>query len=77
MSENDERIDMLHAIEIEKEKIRKKYLDSGVEIVSGYNRERELSMDYEGRRIFELLQNADDEQKIPPERCILRLTVRH
>lgn len=61
MSVNDERIDIQHAIEIEKEKIRKKYLDSAEEIVSGYYRERELSMDYEGRQIFELLQNADDE----------------
>lgn len=61
MSVNYERIDMQQAIEIEKEKIRKKYLDSAEEIVSGYYREQELSMDYEGRQIFELLQNADDE----------------
>ena len=61
MSVNDERIDIQHAIEIEKEKIRNKYLDSAEEIVGGYYIERELSTDYEGRQIFELLQNADDE----------------
>ena len=52
---------MQGAIEIEKEKIRRKYLDSAEEIVGGYNRESELSKDYEGRQMFELLQNADDE----------------
>lgn len=48
-------------IEKEIEKIRRKYLDSAEEIVSGFRRELELSKDYEGRQIFELLQNADDE----------------
>lgn len=43
------------------EKIRRKYKDSAYEIVSGYHREYSLSKDYEGRQIFELLQNADDE----------------
>ena len=52
---------MQEAIRIEKEKIRRKYLDSAEEIVSGYNKECELSKDYEGRQMFELLQNADDE----------------
>lgn len=52
---------MQEAIRIEKEKICRKYLDSAEEIVSGYNKECELSKDYEGRQMFELLQNADDE----------------
>ncbi len=42
-------------------KIRRKYIESAEEIVSGYNRECTLSKDYEGRQMFELLQNADDE----------------
>lgn len=45
---------MQEAIRIEKEKIRRKYLDSAEEIVSGYNKECELSKDYEGRQMFEL-----------------------
>lgn len=52
---------MQEAVEIEKEKIRRKCLDSAEEIVSGYNKECDLSKDYEGRQMFELLQNADDE----------------
>lgn len=47
----------------EVEKIRRKYSESAEEIVSGYNREQDLSKDYEGRQIFELLQNADDESE--------------
>ena len=43
------------------EKIRRKYSESAEEIVGGYNREQEISKDYDGRQIFELLQNADDE----------------
>ena len=45
----------------EVDKIRNKYCDSAEEIVGGYNRELSLSKDYEGRQMFELLQNADDE----------------
>lgn len=52
---------MIEKISKEIEKIRRKYLDSAEEIVSGYNRENSLSKDYEGRQIYELLQNADDE----------------
>ena len=52
---------MYDSIKGEIEKIRRKYLDSAEEIVSGYNRECSLSKDYEGRQMFELLQNADDE----------------
>lgn len=52
---------MYGLIKEEIEKIRRKYMDSAEEIVSGYNRECSLSKDYEGRQIFELLQNADDE----------------
>ena len=52
---------MYKEIQGELEKIRRKYLDSAEEIVSGYNRECTLSKDYEGRQMFELLQNADDE----------------
>ena len=48
-------------IESEIRKIYNKYLDSAEEIVSGYERENTLSRDYEGRQMFELLQNADDE----------------
>ena len=48
-------------IENEIEKIHNKYLASAEEIVSGYERENTLSKDYEGRQMFELLQNADDE----------------
>lgn len=61
MHSSVENFNMQEAIEIEKEKIRRKYLDSAEEIVSGYNKECELSKDYEGRQMFELLQNADDE----------------
>ena len=42
------------------EKIKQKYLASAEEIVGGYNREIDFSKDYEGRQIYELLQNADD-----------------
>ena len=52
---------MYQDIQKEIEKIRAKYLQSAEEIVSGYNRECGLSRDYEGRQMFELLQNADDE----------------
>ena len=52
---------MYKQIQGEIEKIRRKYIDSAEEIVSGYNRECTLSKDYEGRQMFELLQNADDE----------------
>lgn len=52
---------MYRDIQNEIEKIRAKYLQSAEEIVSGYNRECGLSRDYEGRQMFELLQNADDE----------------
>ncbi len=54
---------MYDQIKDEIDKIRRKYLDSAEEIVSGYNRECGLSKDYEGRQMFELLQNADDEAK--------------
>lgn len=52
---------MYDLIKGEIEKIRRKYIDSAHEIVGGYNRECSLSKDYEGRQMFELLQNADDE----------------
>lgn len=52
---------MYDLIQGEIKKIRRKYVDSAEEIVSGYNRECALSKDYEGRQMFELLQNADDE----------------
>ena len=42
------------------EKIKQKYLASAEEIVGAYNREIDFSKDYEGRQIYELLQNADD-----------------
>ena len=48
-------------IESEIQKMYNKYLASAEEIVSGYERENTLSRDYEGRQMFELLQNADDE----------------
>lgn len=48
-------------IEEEFGKIYNKYLHSAEEIVSDYNREESLRKDYEGRQIYELLQNADDE----------------
>lgn len=48
-------------IEEEFRKIYNKYLHSAEEIVSDYNREESLRKDYEGRQIYELLQNADDE----------------
>ena len=51
---------MYTRIQNEIAKIRRKYLDSAEEIVSGYQGEYKLSKDYEGRQIFELLQNADD-----------------
>lgn len=54
---------MYDLIKNEIEKIRRKYLDSAEEIVSGYDTECALSKDYEGRQMFELLQNADDEAK--------------
>ena len=52
---------MRSEIESEIKKIYNKYLVSAEEIVSGYERENTLSKDYEGRQMFELLQNADDE----------------
>ena len=54
---------MREQILAEIEKIRRKYKESAEEIVSGYNREFSLSKDYEGRQMFELLQNADDESE--------------
>lgn len=48
-------------IENEIQKIFNKYLDSADEINSDYNRENDFAKDYEGRQLFELLQNADDE----------------
>ena len=48
-------------IKTEIQKIYKKYLDSADEINSDYNRENDFAKDYEGRQLFELLQNADDE----------------
>ena len=48
-------------IENEIQKIYNKYLDSADEINSDYNRENDFAKDYEGRQLFELLQNADDE----------------
>lgn len=52
---------MRSKIEEEIKKIRRKYQSSAEEIVRDYNREISLTRDYEGRQIFELLQNADDE----------------
>ena len=40
---------MYDLIKGEIEKIKRKYIDSAEEIVSGYNREYSLSKDYEGR----------------------------
>ncbi len=48
-------------IETEIQKIFNKYLASADEINSDYNRENDFAKDYEGRQLFELLQNADDE----------------
>ena len=50
---------MYDLINGEIEKVRRKYMDSAEEIVSGYNRECSLSKDYERRQMSELLQNAD------------------
>ena len=50
---------MQELIRKEIKKIRNKYADSAEEIVSGYNRECEYTQGYEGRQIYELLQNAD------------------
>ena len=51
---------MYNLIKEEIANIRNKYLNSALEIVSNYGREKQLAKDYEGRQIFELLQNADD-----------------
>lgn len=51
---------MKNQIEAEINKIKRKYVDSAAEIVRSYNQENSLSRDYEGRQIYELLQNADD-----------------
>lgn len=40
--------------------IREKYLRSAIEIISDYNNENKTKLDYRGRQIYELLQNADD-----------------
>lgn len=53
--------DIKQQIEVEIQKIYNKYLDSADEINSDYNRENDFAKDYEGRQLFELLQNADDE----------------
>ena len=39
------------------------YNDKPINIVSDYNREVEIKNDYQGRQIFELMQNADDQFK--------------
>ena len=48
-------------IEREIENIKNKYLNSANEIVGDYNRENLTIREYEGRQLYELLQNADDE----------------
>ncbi len=40
--------------------IRDKYLRSAIDILSDYNNENKTKLDYKGRQIYELLQNADD-----------------
>lgn len=60
---------MYELIKAEIEKIRKKYLESAEEIVSGYNRECSLSKDYEGRQMFELLQMQMMKPLGLPEKC--------
>lgn len=40
--------------------IHEKYLRSAIEILSDYNNENKTKLDYRGRQIYELLQNADD-----------------
>lgn len=56
--ENNKEIET--KIEAEIERIRRKYLDSADEINRDYNEAKALSTDYEGRQIYELLQNAQD-----------------
>lgn len=48
------------SIKVEINNIRNKYLNSAHEIVGAYQGECQLSNDYAGRQLFELLQNADD-----------------
>lgn len=40
--------------------IHEKYLRSAIDILSDYNNENKTKLDYKGRQIYELLQNADD-----------------
>ena len=56
--------------EIEKliESNLKTYRDNPDRFIADYNRELELTKDYNGRQLLELLQNADDAGSA----CILR-----
>ncbi len=47
-------------IKAELDKIKRKYLDSADEIFSDFNKEEQTAGDYNGRQIYELLQNAED-----------------
>lgn len=40
--------------------VKNKYKNSAIDIVRDYNAEQKTMLDYKGRQIFELLQNADD-----------------
>ena len=51
---------MYDLINEEIKNIRNKYLNSAREIASAYYSELSLTKDYQGRQMFELLQNADD-----------------
>lgn len=50
----------IQIIEKEISIIREKYLRSAIDILSDYNNENKTKLDYKGRQIYELLQNADD-----------------
>lgn len=47
-------------IKDEIEKVKTKYLNNVLDLISDYKNENQTRDDYKGRQIFELLQNADD-----------------
>lgn len=60
MSRKGDNMDEVKIIKKEISIIHEKYLRSAIEIISDYNNENKTKLDYRGRQIYELLQNADD-----------------
>ncbi len=66
---------MIEFIKAELEKRKKVYLDNPNIILEDYRKELEKIEDYNGRQIFEMLQNANDETITEKEKsCYIRLS---